>query len=62
MLVVHVDGVRLCLRTAATEPIDAGTLVKIRNAYILIGKSDGMRPCGSSRHRWKNNVKITLRK
>jgi hypothetical protein len=34
-----------------------------RNAYrILVGKSEGRRPQERSRHRWKDNIKIDLRK
>jgi len=30
-----------------------------KNTYrVLIGKSEGKRPLGRSRHRWKENVKI----
>jgi hypothetical protein len=32
---------------------------KVRNAYkIVFMKLDGKRPIGTSRHRWKNNIKI----
>jgi hypothetical protein len=33
-----------------------------RNAYrILVGKSEGKRPLGSSRCRWVDNIKMDLR-
>jgi hypothetical protein len=33
-----------------------------RNAYrILVGKPEGKRPLGRSRHRWVDNIKIGLR-
>jgi hypothetical protein len=28
---------------------------------ILVGKSKGKRPCGRSRHSWKDNIKIDLK-
>jgi hypothetical protein len=32
-----------------------------RNAYrILVGKPEGKRPLGRSRHRWANNIKVDL--
>jgi hypothetical protein len=35
---------------------------EIRNAYrILIGKPEGKRPLGNSRHRWEDNIKMDLR-
>jgi hypothetical protein len=34
-----------------------------RNTYgISVGKSEGKRPLGRSRHRWVDNVKMDLRK
>jgi hypothetical protein len=33
-----------------------------RNAYrILVGKPEGKRPLGRSRHRWEDNNKMDLR-
>jgi hypothetical protein len=33
-----------------------------RNAYrILVGKPEGKRPLGRSKHRWKDNIKMELR-
>ena len=33
-----------------------------RNAYrILLGRSEGKRPLGSPRRRWKDNIKMRLR-
>jgi hypothetical protein len=33
-----------------------------RNAHrALVGKSEGKRPLGRSRHRWEGNIKIDLR-
>jgi hypothetical protein len=26
--------------------------------HVLVGKSEGKRPLGSSRHRWENNIKM----
>jgi hypothetical protein len=35
---------------------------KRRGAYkVLVGKSEGRRPLGNSRRRWKDNVKMDLR-
>jgi hypothetical protein len=35
---------------------------EMRNAYkILVGKPEGKRPLGRSRHRWADNIKIDLR-
>jgi hypothetical protein len=35
---------------------------KKRNACrILVGKSEGKRPLGRSRHRWVDNIKMDLR-
>jgi hypothetical protein len=35
----------------------------MRNAYkILIGKSEGRRPLGRPRHRWKDNIRRILEK
>jgi hypothetical protein len=32
-----------------------------KNAYrLLVGKPDGKRPIGRSRHRWVDNIKIDL--
>jgi hypothetical protein len=34
-----------------------------RKAYkILVGKPEGKRPHGRSRHRWEDNIKMDLRK
>jgi len=36
-------------------------MVKRRGAYRdLVGKSEGMRPLGRPRHRWKVNIKMDL--
>jgi hypothetical protein len=33
------------------------------NAFkILVGKSEGMRPLGSLRHRWDDNIKTNFKK
>jgi hypothetical protein len=33
-----------------------------RNAYrILVGKSEGMRPLGRPRRKWKNTIKMNLK-
>jgi hypothetical protein len=33
-----------------------------RNAYrILVGKPEGKRPLGRSRHRWEDNIRMDLR-
>jgi hypothetical protein len=38
-------------------------LGKIRSAYkILVGKPEGKRTLGKSRHKWEYNIKIDLRK
>jgi hypothetical protein len=35
---------------------------KKRNAYrVLVGKSEGKRPLGRCKYRWKDNIKINLR-
>jgi hypothetical protein len=35
---------------------------KMRNAYnILIGKSEGKRPLGRPRLRWRDNIRMDLR-
>jgi len=35
---------------------------EMRNAYkILVEKSEAIRPLGSLRHRWEDNVKIDLK-
>ena len=35
---------------------------KFRNAYrVLVGKPEGKRPLGRSRHRWEDNIKMNLR-
>jgi hypothetical protein len=35
----------------------------MRNAYkILVGRSEGKRPIGKSRHRWEHNIRMDLRK
>jgi predicted small integral membrane protein len=35
---------------------------EIRNAYeILVVRSEGRRPRGKPRHRWKDNIKMDLR-
>jgi len=32
-----------------------------RGVYrVLVGKSEGKRPLGSSRHRWEDNIKLDL--
>jgi hypothetical protein len=31
------------------------------NYRILVGKSEGRRPLGTSRHRWEDNIKIGLK-
>jgi hypothetical protein len=32
-----------------------------RNVYrLLVGKSEGKRPLGSTRHRWSDNIKLDL--
>jgi hypothetical protein len=32
-----------------------------RNSYrVLVGKPEGKRPLGSSRHRWADNIKMDL--
>jgi hypothetical protein len=37
-------------------------MVMKRNAYmILVGKPEGKRPLGRSRHRWVDNIKMGLR-
>jgi hypothetical protein len=37
-------------------------MVQMRNMYkILDGKSEGKRPLGRPRRRWKDNIKINLR-
>jgi hypothetical protein len=34
----------------------------MRNAYkILVRKPEGKRPLGGPKHRWEDNIKITLR-
>jgi hypothetical protein len=34
-----------------------------RGVYrVLVWKPEGKRPLGRSRHRWKNNIKMDLRK
>jgi hypothetical protein len=34
---------------------------EMRNAFeILVEKSDGKKPFGGSRHRWKDNIKVDL--
>jgi hypothetical protein len=33
-----------------------------RNAYmVFVGKPEGKRPLGRSRHRWEDNIKMDLR-
>jgi hypothetical protein len=43
----------------------AGSVARMgqkRNAYrILVGKPEGKRPLGRSRHRWEDNIKMNLR-
>jgi hypothetical protein len=35
---------------------------EMRNAYkILVGKPEGKRPLGRSRHRWEGNIRMDLR-
>jgi hypothetical protein len=31
---------------------------KINPYRVVVGKSEGMRPLGRPRHRWKNNIKM----
>jgi hypothetical protein len=39
------------------------TMGEMRNAYnILIGKPEGKRPLGRTKHRWEDNIGIYLRK
>jgi hypothetical protein len=42
----------------------AGNVVRmgeVRGAYsILVGRPEGRRPLGRSRHRWEDNIKIDL--
>jgi hypothetical protein len=39
-----------------------GTNGDKRNVYrLLVGKPEGKRPLGRSRHKWVNNIKIDLR-
>jgi hypothetical protein len=34
----------------------------VRNAYnILIGKPEGKRPFGRTRHRWEDNIRMYIR-
>ena len=33
-----------------------------RRAYKLVGKPQGKRPLGRTRHRWEDNIKINLQK
>jgi hypothetical protein len=34
---------------------------EMKDGYkVLVGKSEGKRPLGRSRHRWKNNIKMDL--
>jgi hypothetical protein len=38
-------------------------LGEMRSVYkILARKHEGKRPCGSPRHRWKDNIRTVLRK
>jgi hypothetical protein len=40
----------------------AARMLEVRNAYkILVGKLEGKRPHGRSRHRWEDNIRIGLR-
>jgi hypothetical protein len=35
----------------------------VRKAYnILVGKPEGKRPLGRYRHKWKDNIRMDLRK
>jgi hypothetical protein len=35
---------------------------EMRNAYkMLVGKSEGKRPLGRSRHKWEENIRMDLR-
>jgi hypothetical protein len=35
---------------------------EVRGAYnILVGRPEGRRPLGRSRHRWEDNIKMDLR-
>jgi hypothetical protein len=37
-------------------------LGEMRNVYkILVGNSEGKRPLGGPRHRWKDNIKLNLK-
>jgi hypothetical protein len=45
-----------------TSKENAGWMGEMRNAYfILVGKPEGKRPLGRSRHRWEDNVRMDLR-
>jgi hypothetical protein len=34
----------------------------MRNAYrILVGKHEGKRPFGRSRHRWEDNIRVDIK-
>jgi hypothetical protein len=36
---------------------------EMRNAYsVLVGKPEGKMPLGRPRHRWKDNIRMDLRK
>jgi len=34
----------------------------MKNAYILVGKSEGKRPLRRPRRRWENNIRMDLKK
>jgi hypothetical protein len=41
--------------------VESGTKGEKRNAYmLLVGKSEGKRPLGRTRHRWVDNIKMDL--
>jgi hypothetical protein len=38
------------------------TMGEMRNAYkILVGKPEGKRPCGRTRRRWEDNIRMDRR-
>jgi hypothetical protein len=56
---------KYCLDHQIKEDEMGGVCTRVgeeRNAYrVLIGKPEGKRPHGSSRHRWEDNVKMDLK-